>query len=966
MPFSFSFDYPEALWLLLLLPVVVLMARQGGRGAIVRKRARRISIGLRLLIVTLLVLGLAGTMLVMPSHNEATVFLLDFSDSVGATGRAQATDFTRQALLNMNNEQQAGVVVFGQDALVEKLVDQNKNLGNIVAAPKSNYTNLAEAVRLGTALLPGNIPGRLVLITDGNQNIEEVRTATEVAGARGIQIDVVTLKPQASPEVSIDNVQVPNSLRNGEEFDLKVAVDSNYSGPARLQILQDGQVVSDKPVDLKNGANLFSESLTVKTEGPVKYSARIVAAQDTLKQNNESEVYSVVKSGPKILLVDGHPDEKEADNLKSALTQTGIDANVIPPDLFPAPEELRKFDSVVLVDVPGSALKPEQMQDLQSYVKDQGKGLITVGGEESYGVGGWFRTPLEELSPLELQLPSKLQTPSVAMVLVIDRSGSMASSYYKAGSTGPIKSKLELAKDAAYLAITQLSSTDQVGVVTFDTTGRWHIPLAPLGDPASLQSAIGRIALGGGTNIYSGLAPAIEALKTATAQNKHVILLTDGQDRDRNNYDALVADANKYNITISTVGLGDDVNTYLLSDLAERGGGRYTFVDDAGNLPKIFAKEAHLAARNYIVEEPFTPAISDPSPILKNIASTPQLKGYVATKAKKNTTVALVTKRNEPLLAHWQYGLGRVAAWTSDAKARWATDWLSWPDFPKFWSQMVRWTIAENKSEGLQVQATPDGNRIRVSADAFSADSQYLNGLNVTATLNGGNAADQANKINLTQTAPGHYEGYFTPPQSGSYLVNVQGSAQPGQVLTGSAAGSTSDPSQLVQTVGASAYSSEYKQLGTNDLLLKDIAFQTGGRVLTKPEQVFQGEQRTSRQPHSIWPWLLLAALLLFPLDIAARTTRMSPAVWRRAYLEHRASKRAEAQAARMAAAQEMAPETVVEVQPVAGPSGEINPAEMIRPEGGEPNSQGVSIQDLLNEIPGPGNDNLPPPQQEP
>ncbi len=953
MPFSFNTIYPEALWLLLLLPVVILMARRGGSGVVLRKSARRLSIALRLSIVTLLVLSIANLQLVTSSNKMATVFLLDYSDSVGADGRAQELDFARKAIANMQDDQQAGIVVFGQEALVERLVSPDKKIGNIVSAPNQGYTNLAEAVRLGTALLPDNAQRRLVLLTDGNQNLDDVRNATTIASAKGVQIDVVALQQTSGPEVSVGNLQVAGSLRKGEEFEVRVAVDSNYSGPGQLQILQDGQIISDKPVDLKPGSNLFKETLTAKTEGPVNYTARVVAPGDTLSQNNEMQTTSVVKNGPKILLVEGHPEQKEAANLQAALTQTGIDSTTIAPDRFPASTELSQYDSVVLVNVPGSSLNASSMKLLQTYVKDLGKGLVTVGGEDSYGVGGWFRTPLEEMLPVELQLPSRKEIPSVAMVLVIDRSGSMASTYYKPGVPGPVRSKLEIAKDAAALAVTQLSSTDQVGIVVFDQMARWQVPLGPVGDTSTLQNAISRITLGGGTSIYSGFAPAVEALKTATAKNKHILILTDGQDRDRlTKYDDLLEEANKSNITVSTVGLGDDVNSAFLGSLADRGGGRYSYVDDPNNLPKIFAKEARLAARSYIVEEAFTPATADSSPIIKRITSTPELKGYVATRIKKNATLALVTKRNEPLLAHWQYGLGRVAAWTSDAKGRWATDWLTWPDFPRFWSQLVRWTVPENKSEGLQVQTSVVGNRVRVTADALSLDSQFLNGLDVKAKVTSGGSTPQNEEVNLTQTAPGHYEGYFTPRQDGSYLVNVQGTGQPGQVLNGTTKISPTEPLKLVQTIGgASAYSPEYRQLGTNDLLLKDIASLTNGRFLTAPEQTFQGGKASSTQQHTLWPWLVLLAVLLLPIDIAARTLRLSPNALRQSFHNYRAERQ------RIALAQVAATTSEAAVDPglpLDTPPHEAMPSTSTS---SISNFEPVSIQELLDEIPPPPTD---------
>jgi uncharacterized protein YegL len=457
------------------------------------------------------------------------------------------------------------------------------------------------------------------------------------------------------------------------------------------------------------------------------------------------------------------------------------------------------------------------------------------------------------------------------MVLVIDRSGSMADSYNGPGAGAAGIAKIELAKDAAYLAATQLSNTDQVGVVTFDTQAQWQVPLGPMGNPANLVSPIGRIAPGGGTNIYSGFSPAVETLKNANAANKHIILLTDGQDSEGIDYKQVIADANKAGITVSTVGLGEDVNETLLKSIANQCGGRYYYVNDPSNLPKIFARESHLAARSYIIEEPFTPTIANPSPIIKGITAMPQLLGYVGTRVKPTATLALVTGRNEPLLAHWQYGLGRVAAWTSDATGRWAKNWLSWSDFPRFWSQMVRWTIAANEVGGLQVQTKSVGNRIYVEADALNADSQYLNNLDAKASIVSSSLSGDKEEITLQQTAPGHYEGYFVPKETGSFLVNVQADNQSGSTTSGD------KPLNLSQTVGAVAsYSPEYKQLGTNTALLQEIANLTGGKVLTNPEEAFANDLSRTTRSQDLWPWLLLLAILLFPLDVGIRRINFS------------------------------------------------------------------------------------------
>jgi uncharacterized membrane protein len=865
---SLAFSYPLALLLLLLLPLLFVISQAASSRLLLRRRNRRLSLALRSVILTSLVLTLAGAQLNITSDRLAVAFLVDGSDSMGSA-KGQAMQFARQAMATMKDTQVAGLVVFGQHATIEKSVDGKKELAEIKSQVAGGYTNLAEAVRLGLAMLPLDTQRRLVLLSDGNQNLEEVRSAAQIAAAQGVQIDVLPLGSQDGPEVSIGAINVAPSVREAEQFDLNVSLTSNYAGSGKLQILQGDKVVSEQQVNFIEGVNLFHQSVTAEKQGMEGYSARIVADRDTVAQNNTSNALVIVKSKPKTLLVEGHPDQNEAANLQEALKAAGIEVTTVPPDKFPPSSVLVTYDSVILQNVPASSVAKSDLDTLKTYVHDLGRGLLVIGGEESYGLGGYFRTPLEEMLPVSLQLPSRQDIPRIAMVLVVDRSGSMTESYNYPGTNGTRgQSKIELAKDAAYLGASQLSNTDMVGVVTFDTRAQWQIPIAPLGQATDLKVQISKIAPGGGTSIYSGLLMGIEGLKPVKAQVKHIVLLTDGQDRDTNNFAQMLDEANKAGITISCIGLGWDVNQTFLRNLASQGGGEYYFADDPTNLPKLFVQESRKAARNYIIEEPFTPAQSAASPIIKGLTDLPQLLGYVGTKPKPNATTVLVSDRQDPILAQWQYGLGRVVAWTSDAKARWSRDWLGWDNFGRFWAQAVRWTVPENEVSGLEVRATPQGDQVLVQADAVSADQTYLNGLNTTVTVVPLDPNDTKKQVVLKQTGPGHYEGYFTPESEGGYTMTVQAAPSDGSAL------------QPGQGLGMSrtlamppSYSPEYKQLGINTILLQDLSNQSGGQVLNlqHPEDAFRPGRQSASYNRELWPWLLALALLLLPLDIAVR-----------------------------------------------------------------------------------------------
>lgn len=879
---SLAFSYPLALLLLLLIPVLFVISRAASSRLLLRRRNRRLSLAVRSLILTCLVLTVAGAQLNTLSDRLAVVFLVDGSDSMGGV-KGQALQFTRQAMTAMKDTQVAGMVVFGQHAMIEKSVDGQRQVSEIQSQPGTGYTNLAEAVRLGLAMLPTGTQRRLVLISDGNQNLDDVRGAAQVAAAQGVQIDVLPSGTQSGADVSVNTINVASNIREGEEFDLGVSVNSNFAGSGKLQILQDGKVVAEQSVNFVEGTNLFHQLVKADKQGMAGYSAQIVASQDTLQQNNTANSLIFVKSKPKALLVEGHPDQHEADNLQEALKATGVDITTVPPENFPENNTLVTFDSVILQNVPASSLTKTNMENLSTYVHDLGKGLLVIGGEESYGLGGYFRTPLEEMLPVSLQLPTRREIPQIALVLVVDRSGSMSESYNTPGSYGRNLSKMELAKDAAYLAATQLSNNDLLGVVTFDTRAQWQVNFGPVGAATDLQTAIGKIAPGGGTSIYSGLAMAIDGLRTAKAQVKHIVLLTDGQDRDNNQFTNLLNDANQAGITISCVGLGWDVNQNFLRGLSVQGAGQYYFADDPTNLPKIFLKESRIAARSYIIEEPFVPALSSPSPILKGITEVPQLLGYVGTKAKPAATTVLVSQRQDPILAQWQYGLGRVVAWTSDAKPRWSKDWLSWDNFGRFWAQALRWTVPENEAGGLEVRATPQGDRVLVQADAINADQRYINGLNTTVTVVPVGPNGTKKEVVLQQTGPGHYEGYFTPDDNSGYSLTVN-AAPPNAAAQAQSGTVQSGDLTLSRTLGLpTSYSPEYKQLGLNTLLLQDITNMTGGQTLNlqKPEDAFRPGRESATYNRELWPWLLGLAILLLPFDIAIRV--FNPSFKRRA-----------------------------------------------------------------------------------
>jgi hypothetical protein len=378
-----------------------------------------------------------------------------------------------------------------------------------------------------------------------------------------------------------------------------------------------------------------------------------------------------------------------------------------------------------------------------------------------------------------------------------------------------------------------------------------------LGDPLTLKARIGSITSGGGTNIYSGLSPAVDALIASKAKSKHIVLLTDGVS-EPGDYDGLLKKMAANGVTLSTVAVGADADVRLMQYLAVEGKGRYYYTEDGNALPQIFAHESHLASRSYIIEHTFSPERTSSSPILDGIGSLPALQGYVGTSPRPAGQVVLVSDAGDPLLAQWQYGLGRVIAWTSDAKGQWAREWVSWSEFARFWSQAVRWSTGTEASAGLQSRVELEAGAGEITVEAAAPDGSYLNDLSVQAAVVAPGLLTTT--VDLKQSAAGRYEGTFPALEEGAYLIRIE--------AQGAGLGTSS------QTIGAVVpYTPEYRGADADTGLLPRIASLSGGRELEplSPALAFDRNLPPVRSSTSLWPLLLTLAILLLPLDVGVR-----------------------------------------------------------------------------------------------
>ena len=850
---SFDFTNPLLLLLLGLLPLFWAIDRVSRTH--LPKRRRRLVLGARLLVAALLIVGLAGPRAIGRADQQAVAFLVDVSDSVTPPMRERQLAWLREAMAGMGDRDQAAIIAFGDQAVVERPLSSSRQVGPIASVIGGGRSDLGGAIRLALATLPSTTARKIVVLSDGKENVGKAIDQARVAEAARVPISVVPLAQQSGPEILTRQLETPAFVREGETFTATVTIEAAQDGRARVHLLADGRLLGSQQVELVQGANSIVLPQEPLEPGFHLFQVQVEGPDDTYAQNNEGGSYTVVTGKPKILLVESEPGETVY--LAEALRAAGLELDVVAVGqaILDLPT-LRGYESVVLANVPAADLSGAQMRAVGSYVQQLGGGLVVIGGEQSYGVGRYNRTPLEEALPVRMDLRGRTLTASVALQLVIDVSGSMAG--------GPGSSKMDLAKEAAIRGIELLSEQDQVGVLAFDDTNKWIQEPSFLTDPQGLQALIGTLAPGGGTAIYPALEEAYRAIQPLDAKVKHILLLTDGLSSG-GDYDGLSQRMLQQGISLSTIAIGSDADFNLLRRLADLGRGRYFEGNDPFEVPQMVIKDTQQVARAAIVEEPFRPTQVGASPILEGIDASrmPPLLGYVSTTPKPNSQVLLVSGQADPILSEWQYGLGHVVAWTSDAKNRWAQDWVSWPDFSRFWAQVVKRTIPNPVDRNLQVQITPEdgGAATRVTVDAVADDKSYQNFRQTRATVV--DPVSGQSQVELPQVAPGRYEARLPSTAEGAYFLNITQTDADGTLQAGRPAGFVVP------------YSAEYRDLRPNPELLGQIARQSGGRVLDTPGGLFDLDQAVAGRPRELWPWLLALAAVLFVFDVAARRLRM-------------------------------------------------------------------------------------------
>ncbi len=697
-------------------------------------------------------------------------------------------------------------------------------------------TNLENAIREAIGATPVDLVPHLVLLSDGKETEGSAVQALWQAQQLGIPIDTIALPGRRRPSLSVTGLSMPARAYSGEKFPVEVSVQSPSAGPARLELSAEGKVIGAGDVTLQPGQNSFTITSSVATSGVVHLSGTVRST--AFGEARFDQAIQIRK--PKLLYVSNDPAGTEA-NFTKALASFQFEATRT--EQLPL-SGLGDYEVLVLNNQDLEGFSPAAKTAIETYVK-RGGGLLTIAGEKNQYVEKKAGTPED---PLERTLPAKLAPPrspeGTCVVLIVDKSSSMEGR------------KMELARSAAIGVLENLRPIDLVGVLIFDNSHQWAIPIRKAEDKVLMKRLVAGITPDGGTQIAPALTEAYKKIVPVKATFKHVVLLTDGISEEGDSIN-LAREAATQRVTISTVGLGQDVNKGYLEKIAQLSKGRSYFLTDPSGLEQILLRDVMEFTGSTAVEKPTKPILVRAAEVLEGTAMdrAPALKGYVKYEAKPAADLILnvpgeKANTTDPLLVRWQYGLGRVSVFTSDAKSRWADEWVSWDGFDRFWGNVLRDLLPHSVNEESQMSFDPTTQELEVSY-RLAAGEESPASLPALFAF-GPNGFRKA--VKLQRVATGLYRGRVAVgEQTGLFRVRP------------------AEATRNFPEIGHYRPEAELTSYGNNEALLRQIAEFSGGRFAPKPEDVFRGGGKQIETSLQIWPWLLALAILCNVIELFLR-----------------------------------------------------------------------------------------------
>jgi uncharacterized protein YegL len=860
VPSSMTDRLPIGSWLLA--AILVLFVIEGwlaGRGterylwlaALVRgnplARRRRLLLAARVTTLLLVAAALAGVPILVSDRSENLVVVVgpDPNSERGAPPLMARIDTAAERDRTKGGATLLGLVAVGANSRVVADLGERptgQTLAQASAVPAA--ANLEDALALAAAMLPAGVPGRIVVASDGNETRGNAARALPAVLARGLRVDVIPTNVLATGEVLVERVSAPERAYAGDPFPLQAVIYSHGPSSATVRILKDGETIVERSLELPGGRSRIETDIPKVTVGRARYEVVVDAPGDSFPQNNRNGVTIDIGPAPDVLIVAAQPAWAEV--LAKALALHEIKSKVVEPKRAPFYlKDWLAYSGIVLMNVPAIDLTTLQQELIERAVADHGRGLLLLGGENSFGPGGYYETPLERVSPLSSRVPR--DAPKVALAFVLDRSGSMQRN--EGGAT-----RLDIAKQATLSAIRLLHEDSLISIVVFDSEAKVLLPLRRAKDSTAVTQALAELEPGGGTAIYPGLVEALHQLEGVDAMAKHIVVMSDGLSQP-GDFPGILKAISEQGISVSAVAIGEGADGTRLEEIARIGKGAFHSTQDFKALPSILSQEALLLSGKPVEERSVVPVwVERNAEFFAGLPETmPPIHGYVLTTRKGEANVHLVVpdakEEAVPLLASWRYGNGRVVALTTQGTGVWSRDWQSMPEFPLLWSQTLR-HVLPGHAEGLTAHVVRHGDEVEVTVDASNPEGGARAGLKIVASLIGPDAT--STEVALTETSAGHHVGRVTLEGAGDF------------VLRAAADGTTAEAPLHA------AYPALYAFLRADPDRLAALATMTGGRILADAEQIFAGGERRW-VTHEGWKVWVLLALAVFLIDLIIR-----------------------------------------------------------------------------------------------
>ena len=798
---------------------------------------------LRIATMIAVILALAGTSVLLPSQKRQVVFLLDVSSSIGEEQIEQSRTKVLRMIKGLASSDEVAIVIFaGQPSVLTGFLEPSDASvileSALLRSTNSEETNLQAAIKVGVELLRKTEGNRsILLISDGNPTIGgklvPVIMGTEVIG---IPIHTIPIGVNRSGLVS-QGLELPKITHSDESLLTNWRVIAHDNQDIMLSLKIDGQQIQRNRMRILQGDHTIP--IVVSPQNSGLHQVELEAATLDGKIIPQSLIGGIMKvSGPvKILVIHGD----STSTLAHALTIQGI--QVDEQGITGLPDNSTRLDgygAVILDNVSAHYLSETQQQLLQNYITDGG-GLLVIGGDASLGRGEYYTTRLEELLPVQTDTRQRLFFPRVDILFVIDHSGSMTELVGE-------KTKQLVAMQGVAAAIRELKPQDEVGVLSFDTQANWIIHFTPASQQNKITHALSGMGEGGGTDMAVAMQEVISEFSEPRPSRRHVVILTDGN-TGLGNYQELCRQLKALQVTVSTIGIGKNIDEELLRNVAKWCDGQF-YRANLDQIPRIIQKETIRISRDLIQEGEFKPSLQTPSPELNEIANLlPTIQGYLITRPKNLATVYLKVGK-DPLLAGWRYGNGRVIVFTSDSGRRWLASWSGNQIYNRFWSQIIRSIVRPNQDEGLRVSVNLAAANAHIIVDAIGPDRRLRPGLH----LIGRTADNNEESFIFNETVPGRYEANVELSSSGIQRFEVKDQQSANWTN-----------SWVWNPPGA-----ELLSLGPDESFLRQLSATSGGKFLVNPNN-YPGPNWTWAT-FNLRNWFIILALLLFLIELGYRS----------------------------------------------------------------------------------------------